>query len=437
MLENGKPPRVIGLGGAVLLNLNGVIGAGIFALPAILYASAGTFAPVAILVFAVFYSCLAAIAAKLSTVFRQSGGPQLYAQHAFGPMAGFMVGWFILCTNMAGRAANFHVLVSYLAAIFPIFDGPIMRPATILLLVATFMMIGIVGTKRSIFAMWAGTTIKLAPLILLCVAGFGVNGLPSEIILPQFSEIETVAILLAYAFSGAGAATVVAGESKEPRRTIMRSIYLNIAIVAILYATIQLAYIVISPDPAQTESPLAAAGYSLLGPVGALIISLAAIFSIATNQLSNFVAMPRIAYGMGRRGLLPNIFTYVSPRFETPAAAIAIYSGIVAVLAMSGTFEILITLGVAVEQLILFIMVGSLLIMWKRNDGGIADEMGLRWALIIPVAVSLIVWLTMQVPASAVLSTSILIVFGLLLYGLSKRRAVQHEPVLLPEKRGS
>ena len=52
MREQSAPPRVIGLAGAVLINLNGVVGAGIFALPALLYAGAGGLAPLVVLAYA-------------------------------------------------------------------------------------------------------------------------------------------------------------------------------------------------------------------------------------------------------------------------------------------------------------------------------------------------------------------------------------------------
>ncbi|MEO1489185.1 MAG: amino acid permease, partial [Pseudomonadota bacterium] len=103
-------------------------------MPALLFAAAGTFSAIAILIFACLYGSVLAVIAKLSTVFRQSGGAQLYAEHAFGPAVGFQVGWFSLAVNMAGAAASFHVLVSYLAAIFPFFGDPDIRLITIAVL---------------------------------------------------------------------------------------------------------------------------------------------------------------------------------------------------------------------------------------------------------------------------------------------------------------
>lgn len=293
-----KPPRAIGLAGAIVINLNAVIGSGIFALPALLFAAAGTFSPLAILIYACMYGTVMAVIAKLSTVFRQSGGAQLYAQYAFGPLVGFQAGWLALATNMIGASANFHVLVSYLAAIFPFFADPAIRLITIAVLVALFTGISISGTTRSIGAIKVGTLLKLAPLVLLVVLGFAQNGVPNEVSLPVFSQFESIALLLAFAFSGADVAIAAAGETKNPRKTLMRAIFLNLGGIAFLYALIMWAYIAIAPDSTNLNTPLAAAGEAVLGQTGVLMISLAAIFSIATFQLNVFVAVPRIAYGM-------------------------------------------------------------------------------------------------------------------------------------------
>lgn len=206
-------------------------------------------------------------------------------------------------TNMIGASANFYVLVSYLAAIFPFFADPFVRLATIATLIVFFTAISISGTKRSVRAIELGTVLKLAPLLLLVVLGFAQNGVPTDVTLPVFSEVESIALLLAFAFSGADVAVAAAGETKEPRKTLMRAIFINLAGIAIFYALIMWAYIAIAPDPTNVDTPLAAAGEAVLGPMGSLMISVAAIFSTATFQLNVFVALPRIAYGMARRGL--------------------------------------------------------------------------------------------------------------------------------------
>ncbi|WP_120076463.1 APC family permease [Aurantiacibacter odishensis] len=428
-----KPPRVIGLGSAVLLNLNGVVGAGIFALPALLYAGAGSLAPLAILAFALLSASLAAVFGKMSGLFSQSGGPQLYVETAFGRFAGFEAGWCILGANIAARAANFHVIVSYLASVFPVFDDPVLRMATILALIALFTLLAISGTRRSVGALWVGTVLKLTPILALCLVGLAVNGLPDTYVAPQFSEVEATALLLAYAFSGGGVSTISAGETKNPHRTVMWSMYINLAIVAALYALVLLAYVAVAPEGVNSDRPLAAAGEAVFGPAGGILIALAAIFSIGTGQLNYFVTMPRIFYGMGCRGLLPARFASVSDRFQTPWFAIAVYAVIVAFLALSGTFASLAVLMVATETLVILVAIAAFVAMWRRNTGGLGSELGAGWAVIVAIALAFKAWLMAQVPLSAALPTLGILAVGGLVYMLARHQGGDVEPIEIRE----
>ncbi|MWV28831.1 APC family permease [Aurantiacibacter rhizosphaerae] len=411
MTADRKPPRVIGLPGAVLLNLNGVVGAGIFALPALLYAGAGSYAPLAIFAFAALVAADLSIVAKISTKFNQSGGPQLYIEQAFGRFAGFLAGWCILGANLAARAANFHVMVSYLAAIFPIFDQPVIRMATILALIVLFTLLAISGTRRSIGALWVGTALKIGPILLLCVVGLAVNGLPGEFAPPQFSEIEATALLLAYAFSGGAVSSISAGETRNAQRTVLWSMYINIAIIAALYTLVQLAFVAIAPDAANVDRPLASAADTVFGPWGGVMIALAAIFSIGSGQLTYFVAMPRLIYAMGRRGLLPAKCASLS-RFETPWFAISVYGLVAAALAISGTFQTLANMLVAAESLVSLGVFATFIAMWRRSTGGIAKELGFGWGVITVIAGAFTLWMMAQLPLNAALPT-----LGMLLVG--------------------
>ena len=423
------------MGGAILNSLNGVVGSGIFALPALLFAAAGSFSPVAILIFAGLYGCVLAVVAKLSTRFRQSGGGQLYAEHAFGPAVGFQVGWFSLCTNIGGCAAAYHVLVSYLGAIFPVFDDPTVRLITIAAMIAAFCAITASGTSRSINAIAVGTVLKLSPFAILIAVGFAQNGIPTKVTLPAFSEFESIALLLAFAFSGCDVAVYAAGESKEPRKTMTRALAANLIGVAAFYILVQLAYNATAPDPSQVDIPLAAMGEKLLGTTGSRMISLAAVFSIATFQLNLSFLVPRLAYGMARRGLLPHIIAYTSPRYKTPVVAILAYSAFVAALSLTGTFELLAILVVSVEQLGFLAVIAALIAMWWRDDAGLRADMGPHWAIIIAVAIGYIGWLMSQLEPQSVLYMALMVGLGVALYFASRRAAVRQDDIDLPEGR--
>jgi len=176
MEESSKPARVVGKLGATLMSVNGMIGAGIFALPALLYAEVGNFAPWMFLIFGVLFATGILISARLSNMFRSSGGPQLWAQAAFGPFVGFQVGWVVVLAMAAGRAATLYVLVSYLAVIFPAFLDPAWRVATLAILVVALTGLTISGMKNCVGGLVVGTVLKVPPILLLCLLAFASGG---------------------------------------------------------------------------------------------------------------------------------------------------------------------------------------------------------------------------------------------------------------------
>lgn len=428
MTTQPTPPRAIGLGGAVLINLNAVIGSGIFALPALMLAGVGTIAPLVVLAFAALVLPVMLVLGKLSTGFDQSGGPQLYVESAFGPWAGFLAGWGLLGQNLAARAANFLVLVAYLAALFPVFDDPVVRAVTVAGLIACFTTLSLAGTRASLGGLWLGTLFKLGPILLVCLAGLLSNGVPTSVRLPVFSDVEAIALLLAYAYSGGHLVTVAAGEVADARATVYRAILLNLLVIALFYAFVVWAYAAIDPPEVNAERPLASAGQAVLGTFGVAAISLAAIFSTGTNQLSYFVSMPRVLFGMAERGLLPAALARVSPRFLTPANAILAYAAMVLVLALSGTFATLATFMVALEALVLLAAVLALPVLWRRGQFTITGWHAVAWGAVIAAAAVFELWMEAQAPASAVLPTLGVLLAGSAVYLVARRRGASPTP---------
>ncbi len=147
-------------------------------------------------------------------------------------------------------------------------------------------------------------------------------------------------LIVFYAFVGFENATVTAGETRDPGRTLPRALIGTIGAVALLYFGVQLAFVAFFPTGLEsgTEAPLLALGDRLVGPVGALILGFAAVFSLAGNLHSNMAATPRVTHAMAERGELPRWLARIHRGFETPAASILFFAAIVAALAISGSF---------------------------------------------------------------------------------------------------
>lgn len=417
-----KPPRVVGPVGATLMSINGMIGAGIFALPALLYAEVGTFAPWMFLIFGLLFSTGVLIAARLSNMFRESGGPQLWAQAAFGPFVGFQVGWVCVLAMAAGRAATLYVLVAYLAVIFPVFDQPLYRMIAIAFLLAALTAITISGMKNSVGGLVLGTLLKLTPLLILCVFAFASGGVANDYVLPQFGAFESVALLVYFAFSGAASSAYSAGELKNPRRDLPITMLGSLALIIMLYMIIQWAYQAAGAPQSQGDAtPLAAAGAAVIGDYGALIISIAAIFSIATNSLAFFIAGPRVVYAMAEHGVLPATINHVSPRFQTPDRAILLFSLVVAIMLASGAFTFLATVTSLGANVALLVVYWAFIRLMKRKTDRHDGALALFWWPVIAIAAFFSLFTIIQAPASAFGLLGVLLVVGTGLYFAARR----------------
>lgn len=432
MHEATRPPRVVGKLGATLMSVNGMIGAGIFALPAILYAEVGAFAPWMFLIFGVLYSASILISARLSNMFRSSGGPQLWAQAAFGSFMGFQVGWISVLAIASGRAATLYVLVSYLAVIFPVFHGVTWRVGALALLLLAMTWLTISGMKNSIGGLVIGTALKVTPILLLCLLAFAAGGIATGFTLPRFGAVESVALLVYFAYSGANSASYSAGEFKNPRRDLPITMLASLTVITLFYMAVQWAYIAAgAPESIGDATPLSAAARSVMGEGGALLLSLAAIFSIATNCLNFYIAGPRVAYAMADRGLLPGAFAHVSTRFETPDRAILLFSTLVAVMLVSGAFEFLAMVTSLGAQCITLVYILAFITLMRRRRGHTGEGMALYWWPVILIATFFALFSLAQAPIKAFLLLATLLALGTVLYLLERRGEVRApEPVL-------
>jgi len=432
MEEASKPPRVVGKLGATLMSVNGMIGAGIFALPALLYAEVGNFAPWMFLIFGILFAAGILISARLSNMFRSSGGPQLWAQVAFGPFVGFQVGWIMVLSMAAGRAATLYVLVSYLSVIFPVFLDSAWRIAALATLVLAMTWLTISGMKKSVGGLAIGTVLKITPILLLCLLAFASGGIATEFELPRFGAFESVALLVYFAFSGANSSAYSAGEFKNPRRDLPITMLASLAMIIMFYMAVQWAYIAAgAPQSAGNTTPLSAAAGSVMGDVGVLLLSLAAIFSIATNCLSFYIAGARVAYSMAERGLLPRTLAHVSLRFKTPDRAILLFSAIVVIMLASGAFVFLATVTSLGAQFTTLVYILAFVLLMRRNHRGHDGRLALYWWPVVFVAAFFALFSIAQAPAKAFLLLAALLVAGTALYFLERRSEISApEPIL-------
>lgn len=431
-----RPPRVVGTLGALLQPVNGMVGSGIFAVPALVYAGVGDFAPwMFVLVGAMFFPivwCFAQLAAR----FDQSGGPQLYVQSAFGPFLGFQAGWMRYASSAAAAAGNLHVMVSYLAALFPALDAPGARAATVLAILWTIMAVNYVGMRQAVRVLAGISVFKFLPIVALVIAGLVWSPPEMRLALPRFSEAESVVLLVFYTFMGFEGLVISAGEVRSPRRTIPYALMTGIVVIALLYMLVQWAYIGVAPALAadaggEDAMPLASMAGFLAGPWAAAAIVLTAAVSICASTLEAAINTSRVSYAMAENGLLPRMLAHVSPRFRTPDASILLLGLIASGFALSGAFAFL-AVASTVSRIVMYLLCTAALPVLRRREiaGG---GRGWRIADLAMPAVAILACLAVarQADIEAYGVLGLTIAGGALLYLVARRepREIRPEPL--------
>lgn len=411
-----EPPRTVGFLGTNLFPLNGMIGAGIFALPAVLYAAVGGFAPWLMLIGGILFLPLALCYAWMAARFEHSGGSVLYGEAAFGRFVGFQAGWARYASGIVTAAANAHVMIAYLAALFPALEGPTVASIAVAIAIAIITVINILGMRASVGTLGLLTAIKLLPLGALVVSALFSGGDLGEVALPQFSAVESVILLTFYAFIGFEVVVDTAGEMKNPKRDIPRAIVAMVVAVTLIYMAMIWAFILIGPETADETNALAGAARASMGPIGALAIVLAASFSIGANSFASGIAQPRLSYGMAERGLLPRWFEYVHPRYLTPSNSILFYGVFAILFGLWEGFELLAVAGTLI-RLVTYVVVSLALPVLEHREGRIVP-LHLACALF---AVASSVFIATQAEAKAWIVFAGLVAAGALLYWIAAR----------------
>jgi len=416
--------RRIGALGSGLLSFNGIVGAGIFALPAALHLQFGAFSPWLFPIFGLVILLIAFPFARLAALFEGSGGPVAYTA-CFGRAASFQVGWLYYVARTAAYAANANVFAAYAAALWPALGGPAGRAAVILALVAAVTWVNIVGVRRAIRALDVVSLLKALPLVALAIGALiASGGIAPAGQLPEFGALESAALITLYAFIGFENSVVPAGETRSPRQTIPRAMIITIAATTILYSAIQLAYSSVMPQGAEPDAPLAALAELLIGPAGVIILSLTAMASVGGNFLGSMTSTPRVTYALAKEDALPSWFGRVSGRWHTPANSILFMGLVGGALALTGSFVWL----AVVSTLARLFVYGASIAALPAAERSAGRSSGLPTYGLVAAGLALCLWVAAQSELRSWIMLAVLLVSGAILYALAapaRRRAAR------------
>jgi len=354
----------------IAFTVNGIIGAGIFGLPAKIYSLIGSYSLIAFVACALIVMLIILCFAEVGSRFEETGGPYLYAREAFGPTAAFEVGWLIWLARLTAFAANCNLMVSYIGHFWPASTTMWWRASIIAFVVAMLATINLIGVRQAAIVSNFFTVGKLIPMLIFIVAGlFFLN--PHAYTLgprPAAGAFSQSVLLLIYAFTGFEMAAIPAGEAQNPRRNLPHSLLIAIAVVAVTYILIQVVCVGTLPELAQSQRPLADAGSRFLGTAGGAIISAGAIISMTGNLNIVLLSGSRVPFAMAERKQLPTVFARVNKRFATPDVAIVGTAVLMLLLTLRQSFVQALTISAIARLVAYAVTCAALPVLRRRRD---------------------------------------------------------------------
>jgi APA family basic amino acid/polyamine antiporter len=390
--------RALGIPGLTANIVNSTVGAGIFALPALVAAQLGAASPVAYIICAVAMCLFVTSFAMAGSRVSLTGGLYAYVEVAFGRYVGFLAGVLYFLTAILAISGVVGLIATSVGGLVPPLASQAGRFMVILFVFLFLAAINIRGVRIGARAVEAVTLIKLAPLIIFVVAGiFFIR--PEALAWPGWPDSEPLGrsvLQLIFAFVGVEVALVPSGEVKQPARTVPRAIFIALGITTLLYIVIQLVALgVLGNELGKSgDAALAEAAAQFLGNVGRTLMLAGLAISAFGFATSDILSSPRIIFAFGRDAFIPKWFAHVHPRFHTPNVAIITYAVIGFALSFSSTFQRLAVLS-NMAVLLLYILCCLAALELSRRDVR-SDGAPFRFpgASFIPVlAIVVIIWI--------------------------------------------
>jgi basic amino acid/polyamine antiporter, APA family len=377
--------REIGLRTATALIVGEIIAVGIFLTPAGMAKSLGS--PFWLLVVWVLVAALSICGAlcfgELAVRFPEAGGGYAYLREAYGPRMAFLYGWMALLVLDPGLTAAISMGgASYLGYALKLsdFQNKIVAIAAI----AVLALANIRGVRfGGWFVRWL-SVLKVGLLVFIVVWAFGgqmghwsnflpfIAQRPGSSFLPAALAGGLVSAFFSYA--GWWDLSKLAGEVRDPTRTMPRAFVYGLLIVMLVYILTSAAFVYLVPMDQVTNGQAFAAqiGAVLFGKIGAQVFSGLVVVIVLGSLAPIIMSAPRVYFAMARDGLFFPAAAVLHPRFNTPARCIALQAVLASILVLSGSFEQIISYFFFVVLVFLAMMVIGIFVL--RHRGSASSE---------------------------------------------------------------
>jgi APA family basic amino acid/polyamine antiporter len=372
--------RPLRLPSAIALVVGQVIAVGIFLTPGTIIRTIASPAGV-LLVWAVMGTmaiCGALCYGALAARFPQAGGGYVYLREAYGPRVAFLYGWKCLLVMDPGITAALATgFAGYVAYIVPL--GNVATRVVAIGAIAGFAIVHIAGVRLGVRLL---TTIAVLKILLVMILTLGAiasdsaswshfapfvtrhPGAP-----PLLGAVAGAFVAAFFSFGGWWEVTKVAGEVRDPERTLPLALWVGLAIVTMTYTAATLSFIAVVPigQVADGQAFIAQVGEAIVGHGGGTVVASIVIVCVLGSLGAMQMIAPRLYVAMAGDGVFPAAAAVLHSRFRTPARAIATQAVLASALVAVGTFDTIVAFFVFITVVFIAATVASVFVLRRRQ----------------------------------------------------------------------
>jgi APA family basic amino acid/polyamine antiporter len=376
--------RGFGLSTATYVVIASMVGTGILVSPGYMMASLRSY-PVIFGLWALgglLALCGALCVAELAAALPRAGGEYVYLREAYGPMPAFLSGWTSFFVGFsAPLAVTGYVAAKYLLAPFGLTENetaPLIKiTAAAIIVIVTLP--NLLGHRQSAWTQNLTTALKFGLFVVLVVLAFLFgSGSLAHITQGQpigkitLADAATQLFYVMFAYTGWNAASYLAGEVKNPGKTLPRALLLGAGLVVALYMALNLVF--------AYALPLADVGFHnaemvptlaverLFGPRASSVFSVLLGLTFLATVSAFVITGPRIYYAMAKDGLFPAIAGHTSSKGGIPVYAMIAQSvcAIAVLFAMKNFRELYQYAAVGLSIFAMLFIAAVYVLRWRR-----------------------------------------------------------------------
>jgi APA family basic amino acid/polyamine antiporter len=375
--SNGSPlARRLGFTSALMVVIGSVIGSGIFLTPQNV---AATVQVPGVMLFVWVLTGILTLAgaltnAEIANEITDAGGQYVFFRVLYGDLLAFLYGWSAFIVYQTGSIAAIAVAFARYFGYFV--DLPTLSPSleawqiplignihpfeamgvklVAIGAIALMAVINYLGVQFGSFVQNLFTSAKVLAIggIVFLSLGFGHGsidnffplwGTPSSGDLLAAIGVAMIATLWSY--DGWNSLTFMAGEVKNPARTIPLALVLGTIAIIVIYVLTNIAYLYILPIGEIASSKLVAADVveKILPGLGGGLIAGVVMVSTFGGVNATSMTTARVYYAMAGDRLFFKGMGTTHPKYKTPGRSLVIQAVWASVLTLSGTYDQLFT----------------------------------------------------------------------------------------------